>query len=113
MRDRPFFRAFIVEDRTTHRISANMRFRCDDRVCWYGIKLNEDEQQKKSRAEKVGHIQEGLEQVLAESFTHFANGASPPKGWITCNYPPDDEGDWQKTAAWLLEFESGDANFKT
>jgi hypothetical protein len=96
--DSPFFRAFIVEDRTTHRISANMRFRYHDRVCWYRIKLKEDEQQKNSAAEKVAHIQEGLEQVLAESFTYFANGATPPKGWITCHYPPDEESDWQKTA---------------
>jgi hypothetical protein len=99
--DSHFFRAFIVEDRTTHRISANMRFKTEDRVCWYRVKLKEDGQQKKSRAEKVAHFQEGLEQVLAESLAHLANGAPPPKGWITCHYPPDDEGNWQKTADWL------------
>ena len=65
------------------------------------------------RAEKVTHIQEGLEQVLAESLTHFANGVPPQKGLITCHYPPDDEGDWQKTADWLFEFEPRDAIFKT
>jgi hypothetical protein len=108
----PFFRAFIVEDRTTHHISANMRFRYDDHVRWYSVKLKEEEQQK-SRAEKVARIQEGLEQVLAESFTHFANGVPPQKERITCHYPPDDEGDWQTTADWLFEFEPGDASFKT
>jgi hypothetical protein len=80
-----------------------MRFRYHDRFFWYRIKLKEDEQQKNSPAEKVADIQEGLEQVLAESFTYFANGAPPPKGWITCHYPPDEERDWQKTADWLFE----------
>jgi hypothetical protein len=111
--DSHFFRAFIVEDRTTRRISANMRFRYDDGICWYSVKLKDDEQRKKSRAEKVAHIQEDLEQVLAESITHFANGTPPPKGWINCHYPPDDEGNWQKTANWLFEFEPGNTTFKT
>jgi hypothetical protein len=109
----PFFRAFIVEDRTTLHISANMRFRDDDHVRWYSVKLKEEEQQKKSRAEKVARIQEGLEQVLTESLRHFANGVPSQNERINCHYPPDDEGDWQKTADWLFEFEPRDVSFKT
>jgi hypothetical protein len=98
----PFFRAFIVEDRSTYHISANVRFRFDDHVSWYRITLKEDEQQRKCRAEKVAQIQEALERILAESLTHYADGVPPPNGWITCHYPPDDQGHWQRTVDWML-----------
>ena len=62
--DSPFFRAFIVEDRTTHRISANMRFRYHDRVCWYRIKLKEDEQQKNSAARRSRISRRALSRCL-------------------------------------------------
>jgi hypothetical protein len=97
-----FWRAFIVEDRATGKIQARQRFRYVDHDSWAHINLN-PEQQKKSRAERLAFLQEGLERVQREAFTLLTKGLKPPENMVRSFFPPDDEGDGTNTIKWLME----------
>ena len=97
-----FWRAFIVEDRATGDIHARQRFRYVGHDSWSHLKLTA-EQQKRSRAERVALLQEGLERVQRGAFTMLTKGMKPPKDMVLSFFPPDDEGDGTNTAKWLLD----------
>jgi hypothetical protein len=96
-----FFRAFIVEERDSGNISCKFRYRYTDGGSWYTIELK-DEEQKKSRAERVAKFQETMEEMILKALEHFG-GVKPPRAVFTSHFPPDDGGDWQKTIDWLVK----------
>jgi hypothetical protein len=97
-----FFRAFIVEDRTTQEISCNFRFRYAKGDSWYSI----GPRPHSSRAERVADLEEGMRFVLRTALGKLVEdvgGLEVPDNIITSYFPPDDEGDGMKTIAWLIE----------
>jgi hypothetical protein len=97
-----FFRAFIVEDRTTQEISCNFRFRYAKGDSWYSI----GPRPHASRAERVADLEEGMRFVLRTALGSLIEAVADsevPDNIIASYFPPDDEGDGMNTVAWLME----------
>ena len=90
-----YFRAFIVEDRETHRISMKFRYKYvnPDERNWYRFETN------KKGDEGVRYLVAGMRKVLLLATTMLSLKARPDQ--IEEFYPPDDNGDWGATIIWL------------
>ena len=99
-----YWRGFIVENRTSGEISLRHRFRYRDGTdSWYAVELNADNQAK-SRAERVDHLQSGMERALTTMIRErHAQKREPPIGIVQTRYVPDDNGDLMATVRWLEE----------
>jgi|SRR5215831_16007919 len=93
-----FFRAFILENRKTGVVSCKFRFRYKDHDSWYEITPGSP----KSRAERVTELQEGMEKVISQTLARRIGIPKFPPNLLVSHFPPDDEGDPQKTIEWLL-----------
>lgn len=95
-----YWRAFILENRTTHRVYAQYRFRYeDDERSWFQIQPREQE----SLEVAIARLRCGLEDVIRTGLAVFGVEASMIENAIHCYYPPDDQGDPLKTIVWLEE----------
>lgn len=90
-----YFRAFIVEDRETHRISMKFRYKYinPDERNWYRLPT------EKTGDEGVRFLVAGMRKVLLLAATLLKVGIRPDH--ISEHYPPDDNGDWGATVIWL------------
>jgi hypothetical protein len=93
-----YWRAFITEDRTTHRVHAEFRFKYDNgEKNWF-------RSQPKVQISPEATIEElrcGMEDIMKKGFKVFGIDAAAPENAIQCYYPPDDGGDPMKTIIWL------------
>lgn len=93
-----FWRGFILENRTTHRITAQMRFKYESGVrSWSEI----DPSEQREREAEIARLRCGLEDVLKTALLAFGVEAAEAEDAIQCFYPPDDQGDPMKTLVWL------------
>lgn len=96
-----FWRAFILEDRTTHEIYAKMRWSYKSgKKCWYALKPS----QNGNKAQAMEELRCGLESVLKLGMTIYGIDAESVETAVECFYPPDDEGDPMRTALWLEQW---------
>jgi hypothetical protein len=90
-----FFRAFIVQHRRTGAVEMRFRFRYRDRDVWYKAGPASD------AATTLAEYLDGIQHALREAAEWMGETLEP--GDITPFYPPDDEGDWERTIGWLQE----------
>jgi hypothetical protein len=95
-----FFRAFIVEDRKSGKILANMRLRYKYGDSWFRLKIGPDKQHL-SREERIKYLAEGIAGVQGRLLEIVSGGVPPPKDAVICFYPPEPE-DADKTFDWLI-----------
>lgn len=97
-----FWRAWVVQDRTTGDISAKFRFKFDDgKRDWWEIALS-PQHQTMSTAARVAHLQEGLEKFIRSRVVKaHPQHLEAPRDAVTTRYPPDDKGDPNATMRWL------------
>jgi hypothetical protein len=95
-----FFRAFIVEDRKTGEIMANMRFRYKDHDSWFRI-CPDKEKQRLSTSERIEYLAGGVEKTQRTALMMLAKGKLAPKEAITRHYPPEPENS-EATMDWLI-----------
>lgn len=93
-----YWRAFITEDRTTHLVHAEFRFKYDDgERNWFRnqpkVQISPEAAIEKLRCE--------MEDIMKTSFEVFGIDAAATENAIQCYYPPDDGGDPMKTIIWL------------
>jgi hypothetical protein len=102
-----FWRGFITQNRATGEINGKMRFKYIDppETSWMACDLSA-ENQRKSVAERVACLQEGIECIILGSIQErHAENLAPPKGAFTTHWPPDDGGDLMATVRWLEEMD--------
>jgi len=93
-----YWRAFIVENRATHLVTANWRFRyADGTDSWYEWKPKVPADRTASMME----LEHGLRFMLVEAFRQFIG--KDVEDAIHSFYPPDDQGDGTRTIEWLVE----------
>lgn len=90
-----YFRAFIVEDRATHRISIKFRYKYLDPAqrTWYSASTDLPD------AEGVELFAAGMKKVLR--LAAAALGVTLTDDQFQAYYPPDDGGDPMSTIIWL------------
>ncbi len=96
-----FFRAFVVEDRTTGEVLMNMRFRYKEGDSWMRMTLSEDKSLL-SLKEKIEYLADGMEKTQRTALTMMSGGSAPPKEAVLRYYPPDPDSS-EKTLDWLME----------
>jgi hypothetical protein len=89
-----FLRAFIVQNRSTGLIGMRFRFRYSDHDSWFAIFPKEQTDAFRSLREGIAHV------VLTAAAT-MGLACSPLD--VMSFEPPDDEGDFRRTIAWLAE----------
>jgi len=93
-----FFRAFIVENRTTGAVSMNFRFRYrDGKDSWFQVPPKAGQ----PRAEALQQLREGVAQMVLQAAELMGVSLSPLD--VECFQPPDDEGNWERTIQWLTD----------
>lgn len=93
-----YWRAFIMEDRTTHLVHAEFRFKYDSgKRDWF---RNQPKEQTSPDA-VTEELRCGLEDMMKKGFEVFGVDAEAAENAIRCYYPPDDGGDPAKTLIWL------------
>jgi len=93
-----FWRAFIVQNRKTGKITAKYRFKYNDgHRNWFEVAPSKN----LSASDTVEYLRDGLETVLKMALDVF--GVDPQKiaRSIESFYPPDDGGDLEKTLEWI------------
>lgn len=91
-----YFRAFIVEDRGDGRVSLRFRFRYEGKDSWYSVGPSD-----KPRLEAFDDYRAEITDIVLR--VAWALGARISQSDITCWQPPDDEGHFERTIAWLTE----------
>jgi hypothetical protein len=90
-----FFRGFIVQDRETNEVTLKYRFKYgDDKRSWYWVT-------PQSESDAVEHLESTMQTLITMTARH--TGIDLPDNVLVCFHPPDDQGDWNHTVAWLLE----------
>jgi hypothetical protein len=80
-----FWRAFILEDRTTHQVYAQFRFRYEDGVSsWFELQPKN----KTSVEAAAGELRCGLEDVIKAGLAIFGVEAAVVENAIHCHYRP-------------------------
>jgi len=93
-----FFRAFIVENRTTGAVSMNFRFRYrDGKDSWFQVTPKAGQ----PRADALQQLREGVAQMVLQAAELMGVSLSPLD--VECFQPPDDEGNWERTIQWLTD----------
>jgi hypothetical protein len=91
-----FFRAFIVEDRTTHKITLKFRFTYrDGKRSWSQLTPTDQGQ------DVVAKLRDGVVYMLESGAA--IKGTPLPKGAVKVFNPPDDHGDGSNTVKWLAD----------
>jgi hypothetical protein len=92
-----FFRAFIVQNRSTGIISMKYRFRYrnPDERNWYVV------EPKQQGPNTMAKLRDSIAKVLSISATTQSGGGPPPPLYFF--YPPDDDGDPAKTLLWMKQ----------
>jgi len=93
-----YWRAFIMEDRTTHLVHAKFRFKYDNGKrdwCWKQPKVQTSPE---AATEELRCV---LEDIMKKGFGVFGIDKTAAENAIQCYYPPDDGGDPMKTLIWL------------
>lgn len=91
-----YFRAFIVEDRKTHKVTLKFRFKYrDDNRSWYEVT-------SKDRGEAAAaEFRKNIVYMLEASAA--VKGMPLPEGAVKVFNPPDDHGDGSNTVKWLAD----------
>jgi hypothetical protein len=100
-----FWRAFIVENRETHEVSANFRFRYPSgKDSWYHVTpKNQDQSDRMAITGTLAAELEGmLYLALQKMFGLEGMAARVLVGAVDCFYPPEPD-DPQKTMQYLLD----------
>lgn len=93
-----FWRGFILENRTTHRIRALMRFKYENEErSWFETNPSEE----REREAEIARLRCGIEDVLKIGLAVWGFETAEIETAIHCFYPPDDQGDPLKTFIWL------------
>jgi hypothetical protein len=87
-----FFRAFIVQNRATGQIMMRHRFRYVDHDAWFEVDPKEQEG-------ALTYLRESLTDMLLTA-AQMMDGTISPLA-VQVFEPPDDEGDFESTIAWL------------
>ena len=102
-----FWRAFILEDRTTHEIYAKMRFSyISGEKTWFQLRPNQNlpqDQLDLTEDQIVESLRCGLEDAIKLANSLMGIDPVTVEHAIKCFYPPDDQGDPVKTIIWLEE----------
>jgi len=93
-----YWRAFILEDRETHQVYAQYRFKYEDgKRCWFELRPK-----NQSSVEAVTeYLRCAVEDVIRTGLEIFGVDTAEANEAIHCHYPPDDQGDPLKTIVWL------------
>lgn len=93
-----FWRAFIVQNRTTGQIKAKIRWNYKVRGrSWTHMTPGP------TIKDPMNHCRRALENVLCQAMERMGIDMATAAKAIESFYPPDDEGDPMKTIAWLQE----------
>lgn len=90
--------AFILENRTTHQVSAQFRFKyVGGEKNWFQIHPKE----QTNPEAVIADLRCNLEGVIKIALQVFGVETEAIENAIRCYYPPDDEGDPSRTLLWL------------
>ena len=93
-----YWRAFIMEDRATHLVRGEFRFKYDNgEKNWF----QSQPKVQTSPGAEVEKLRCELEDILKKALEIFGLNAAAVENAIQCYYPPDDGGDPAKTLIWL------------
>jgi len=92
-----FWRAFIVQDRQSHHVLANFRFRYGNHDNWYTVEPKDQTSREATRDLLVKDLRFMLTTVLRKMFEFECE-----EEHIMCFYPPQPE-DAEHTLQWLLD----------